>query len=119
MFPSQSYDGGFGQGAGRESHGESDHAEADHAEAAGRVGETPAIIRAFRVEQMKVADGTNWFKGLTTVTMSSLIPPLLRLNLIILTQKPPPPPPHTHTLNILPINKKSEVNNFLTTLMHR
>ena len=43
------------------------------------------------VEGMKVADGSNWFKGLANKisvdTLSSLIPPPPKLNLIILTQK--------------------------------
>lgn len=42
-------------------------------------------------EGMKVADGSNWFKGLagkiSVDTLSYLIPPPLKLNLIILTQK--------------------------------
>lgn len=82
VFSSQSYDGGFGQGAGRESHGEYDRAATAHL--VGRRRKTPA----FMVEDMEVADGSNWFKGLTIITLSSLIPPLLRLNTIILTQKP-------------------------------
>lgn len=89
----------------------------DPTDAADLVGwrrKTPAFIRAFMVEDMKVADGSNWFKGLTIITLSSFIPPLLRLNLIILTQKPfnhPPPTrtrTHAHTLNILLIGMTKE-----------
>lgn len=73
------------------------------------------------VEDMKVADGSNWFKGLTIITLSSLIPPLLRLNLIILTQKPfnhPHTHTRTHTEHSSDWHDKGEVD-FLTDLMHR
>lgn len=63
----------------------------DAADLVGQGRKTPAFV----VEDMKVADGSNLFKGLTIITLSSLIPPLLRLNLIVLAQKPLPRH-HTH-----------------------
>lgn len=67
------------------------------------------------VEGMKVADGSNWFKGLAVKisvdTLSSLIPPPLKLNLIILTQRPSS---YTHTHRLQTTAWNISIVTFLT-----